>query len=86
MTDDILNSPITYLVKISRSRTETAIIPVVAMDAREAENIARSKIGENCHSWRPSGSEEIMHGIVGTRGIATESQTLDYRRSLKDAK
>ena len=84
MTDSILNRPITYMVKISRSRTETAIIPVVAMDREEAEQIARSKIGENCHEWRPSASEEIMHGVVGTRGMANEFQTSQYRKGVHE--
>ena len=82
MTDDILDRPITYMVKVSRSKIETAIIPVIAMDPREAEQIARSKIGENCHEWRPSGSEETMHGVIGTRGIANEFQTSQYRKGV----
>jgi hypothetical protein len=80
MTDEILDRPITYLVKVSRSKIETAIIPVVAMDPEEAKRIAKSKIGENCHEWRPSGSEETMHGVIGTRGMANDWQTSQYRK------
>lgn len=84
MTDSILNRPITYLVKISRAKEETAIIPVVAMDREEAEKIAKSKIGENCHEWRPSASEEVVHGVVGTRGMANEFQTSQYRKGAHE--
>ena len=80
MTDDILDRPITYLVKVSRTKTDTAIIPVVAMDPEEAKRIAWSKRAESCHEWRLSGSDETMHGVVGTRGIANEFQTSQYRK------
>lgn len=84
MTDDILERPITYMVKVSRMKEETAIIPVVAMDPEEAKRIAWSKRAESCHEWRPSASEETMHGVIGTRGIATEWQTSQYRKGVHE--
>lgn len=80
MSEDILDRPITYLVKVSRAKEETAIIPVVAMDPEEAKRIAWSKRYENCHEWRPSASEETMHGVIGTRGMANDWQTSQYRK------
>jgi len=80
MTEDILQRPITFVVKVSRTRTETALIPVVAMNAEEAQAKAWARRSENSHEWRPSDSYEEMHGIVDTRGFASEWKTECYKR------
>jgi len=82
MTDDILQRPITYIVKVSRTKTETALIPIVAMTIEEAQSKAWANRALNSHEWRisPSESGEKMHGIVDTRGFANEFQTQQYNK------
>jgi hypothetical protein len=83
MEDEILERPITYVVKVSRTKTETALIPIVAMTAEEAKIKAWSARFMNNHEWRISGSSEEMHGIVDTRGFANDWQTKCYRKKLE---
>jgi hypothetical protein len=82
MTEDILQRPITYIVKVSRTRTETALIPIVAMTAEEAQAKAWASRAMNNHEWRisPSESGEKVHGIVDTRGFASEFKAQQYNR------
>lgn len=82
MTDEILDRPITYVVKVSRTKTETALIPIVAMTAEEAQQKAWARRAMNSHEWRSAGSSEEMHGIVDTRGFANEWQTECYKRGV----
>lgn len=81
-TEDILQRPITYIVKVSRTRTETALIPIVAMTAEEAQQKAWASRALNNHEWRVTGSDEKMHGIVDTRGFASDFKTQQYSRGL----
>jgi hypothetical protein len=82
MTDDILKRPITYIVKISRTKTETALIPVVAMTAEEAMTKAWARRAGNHHEWRVTGTDEKLHGIVDTRGFANDFQTEQYNKGF----
>jgi hypothetical protein len=83
MTEDILQRPITYVVKVSRTTTETALIPVVAMTAEEAINKAWARRSERGHEWKVTESKEQMHGIVDTRGFAGKWQTECYKEREK---
>jgi uncharacterized protein with PIN domain len=84
MTEDILQRPITFVVKVSRTRTEVALIPVVAMTADEAKAKAWVRRAGNHHEWRISASEsgEKLLGIVDTRGFADEFQTEQYKKEM----
>ena len=82
MTEDILQRPITYIVKVSRTRTDTALIPVVAMSAEEAQQKSWARRAMNNHEWRVTESDEKLHGIVDTRGFASDFQTQQYSRGL----
>lgn len=78
MTDEIIDRPITYVVKVSRTTTVTALIPVIAMTPEEAKQKAWAERFANYHEWKTSGNEETMHGVVETRGFANEFQTKNY--------
>jgi hypothetical protein len=86
MTEDILQRPITFVVKVSRTRTETALIPIVAMTAEEAQEKAWARRAERSHEWRLTNSKEECHGIVDTRGFASEFQADMYIRNEKRRK
>jgi hypothetical protein len=79
-TDDISQRPITYIVKISCTKTETALIPVVAMTAEEATAKAWARRGENNHEWKLTDVDQKMHGIVDTRGFATKFKAQQYNK------
>ena len=80
MTEDILERPITYIVKIDRTRTETALIPIIAMTAEEAVSKAWARCSENSHEWKLTYSQQHMHGVVDTRGFANEFKTKEYKQ------
>lgn len=82
MTDEILDRPITYVVKVSRSKTETALIPIIAMTPEEAKQKAWAERFANYHEWKISGNEETMHGVVGTRGFANDFRAEEYKKGL----
>lgn len=86
MTEDILQRPITFVVKVSRTQTETALIPIVAMTAEEAQAKAWARRAERSHEWRLMNTKEECHGIVDTRGFANEFQTEMYIRHEKRRK
>jgi hypothetical protein len=86
MTEDILQRPITFVVKVSRTRTEVALIPVIAMTAEEAQAKAWARRAERSHEWRLMNTKEECHGIVDTRGFANEFQTEMYIRHEKRRK
>lgn len=79
-TDDISQRPITFIVKVSRTRTDTALIPVVAMTAEEATAKAWARRTDNNHEWRTTAATQHMHGIVDTRGFANEFKTQQYNK------
>jgi len=81
--DDISNRPITFVVKISITRTEEALVPVLAMTADEAEKKAWERRAERSHQWRVTRTKEECHGVVDTRGFANEFQTDMYIRNKK---
>ena len=80
MTEEIIERPITYVVKVSVTRTEEALVPVVAMTAEEALKRAWARRSERSHEWRLKDTKEECHGIVDTRGFANEWQTTQYKR------
>ena len=79
MTTEIIERPITYIVKVSVTRTEEALIPVVAMTSDEALKKAWASRSERSHEWRLTKTTEDCHGIMDTRGFASEWKTKLYR-------
>ena len=80
MTDETKNSPITFLVRVERTVSEYAIIPVVAMDNNEAKAKAKAKTGESHHTWQIFQSELRITNQIEARGLTSDHQAEQYKK------